>query len=204
MASKAVLRQRLLAQRMALTPHDITYKSACITTYVHALPAFCASHTVMIYLALTHEVQTSQIITRAYQLQKRVAVPVVRGAELISVVLHELNTPLRRSSLGILEPCEPYTVIPPADLDCVFVPGVAFDAAGGRLGFGKGYYDRFLGQLPTTTYRCGLAFSIQVIPCVPQDAHDVCMHGIITEQGHYPCTCTPPSVGCAVASRRSE
>jgi 5-formyltetrahydrofolate cyclo-ligase len=187
MLTKVELREHLLAQRAMLTPAEIEQYSVVIAAYVCALPAFCVSHTVMVYMALPQEVQTRQIIIQARQLQKCVAVPVIRGQDLVAVALGEALTQLRRGRFGILEPCGTQRVIHPQEIGCIAVPGIAFDARGGRLGFGKGYYDRFLRQLPATTYRCGLAFGIQVVPCVPQALHDVCMHGIVTEQGCIPC-----------------
>jgi 5-formyltetrahydrofolate cyclo-ligase len=187
MLTKAELRERLLAQRAMLTPAEIEQPSVVIATYVCALPAFCVSHTVMVYMALPQEVQTRQIIAQAHQAQKRVAVPVIRGQELVAVALSEAPAQLRRGRFGILEPCGTLHVIQPQEIGCIAVPGIAFDARGGRLGFGKGYYDRFLKQLPATTYRYGLAFGIQMVPCVPQALHDVCMHGIVTEHGCIPC-----------------
>ena len=79
MHTKAELRRHLLAQRATLTPAEIENNSAAIAAHVCALPAFCVSHMVMVYMALPQEVQTRQIITQARQSQKRVAVPVVRG-----------------------------------------------------------------------------------------------------------------------------
>ena len=151
-----------------------------------ALPAFCVSHTVMVYMALPQEVQTRQIITQARQSQKRVAVPVIRGQDLVAVALSEAPTQLRRAVLAFWNRMGPSALSTLRRLVALLCPGVAFDARGGRLGFGKGYYDRFLRQLPATTYRCGLAFGIQVVPCVPQAPHDICMHGIVTEQGYIP------------------
>jgi len=187
MLAKAELRRHLLAQRAMLTPADIAQHSTVIAAYVCALPAFCVSQTVMVYMALPQEVQTMLIITQARQAQKCVAVPVIRGQDLVAVALSETPTQLRRGRFGILEPCGTPCVIHPQEIGCIVVPGIAFDARGGRLGFGKGYYDRFLGQLPATTYRYGLAFGIQMVSCVPQAPHDVCMHGIVTEQGCIPC-----------------
>jgi 5-formyltetrahydrofolate cyclo-ligase len=187
MLTKAELRRHLLAQRAMLTPIEIEQHSAVIGAYLCALPAFSVSHTIMVYMALPQEVQTRLIITQALQLQKRVAVPVIRGRDLIAVALSEAPTQLRRGRFGILEPCGTHCVIHHQEIGCIAVPGIAFDARGGRLGFGKGYYDRFLRQLPATTYRCGLAFGIQMVPCVPQAPHDICMHGIVTEQGCIPC-----------------
>ncbi len=187
MLTKADLRRHFLAQRAMLTPAEIEQHSMVIAASVCALPAFYVSHTVMVYMALPQEVQTMPLITQARQSQKRVAVPVIRGQHLVAVALSETPTQLRRGRFCILEPCGTQHVIHPQEIGCIAVPGIAFDAHGGRLGFGKGYYDRFLRQLPATTYRCGLAFGIQVVPCVPQAPHDICMHGIVTEQGYIPC-----------------
>jgi len=187
MLTKAELRRHLLARRAMLTPAEIAQYSTVIAAHVCALPSFCVSHTVMVYMALPQEVQTMPIITQARQAQKRVTVPVIRGQGLVAVALSEPPTQLRRGRFGILEPCGPQRVIHPQEIGCIAVPGIAFDTRGGRLGFGKGYYDRFLRQLPATTYRCGLAFGIQVVPYVPQAPHDICMHGIVTEQGCIPC-----------------
>ena len=187
MLTKAELRRHLLAQRAMLTPAEIVQHSTVIAAYVCTLPAFRVSHTVMVYMALPQEVQTMPIITQAHQLQKRVAVPVIHGRDLQAVALSEPPMQLRRGRFDILEPCGTPCVIHPQEIGCIIVPGIAFDTRGGRLGFGKGYYDRFLRQLPATTYRCGLAFGIQIVPCVPQTPHDICMHGIVTEQGCIPC-----------------
>ena len=187
MLAKAELRRHLLVQRATLTPTDIAQKSAVIAAYACALLAFCGRPTVMVYMALPQEVQTTRIIVQARVWQKRLAIPVVHGDSLAAVELPDDPTQLRRGRFGILEPPETQAVIPPEEIDYIMVPGVAFDYRGGRLGFGKGYYDRFLRQLPATTYRCGLAFGIQIVPCVPQALHDVCMHGIVTEQGCIPC-----------------
>lgn len=187
MLTKTELRRHLLAQRAILTPAEIEQHSAVIAAYVCALPAFCVSPTIMVYMALPQEVQTMSIITQARQSQKRIAAPVTRGQDLVAIALSEAPTQLRRGRFGILEPCGTQRVIHPQEIGFIAVPGIAFDARGGRLGFGKGYYDRFLRQLPATTYRCGLAFGIQVVSCVPQASHDICMHGIITEQGCIPC-----------------
>jgi len=140
MLTKAELRRHLLAQRARLTPAEIAPHSTVIAAYVCALPAFCVSPTVMVYMALPQEVQTMPIITQARQSQKRVAVPVIRGQDLVAVALSETPTELRRGRFGILEPCGTLCVIHPQEIGCIVVPGIACDARGGRLGFGKGYY----------------------------------------------------------------
>jgi 5-formyltetrahydrofolate cyclo-ligase len=193
MLTKASMRQCLLRRRATLTRTEIQQKSAVIATYVYAMPAFCTSRVVMVYMALPKEVQTTMIIAEARRRQQRIAVPVVRDNNLIAVELPLQATRLQRGAHGIFEPSDITGVVPLASIDCVLTPGVAFDRCGGRLGFGQGYYDRFLCQLPATTYLCGLAFSIQVVPCVPRMLHDICMQMLATEQGLIPCMSPLPS-----------
>jgi 5-formyltetrahydrofolate cyclo-ligase len=187
MRAKARLRQGLLSQRAALTRSEIQQKSAAIAAQVCAMSAFRVSRTIMVYLALRQEVQTASIIAEARRQGKRIAIPVVQGATLVAAELPLAPAQLQRGPYGIPEPRGTVCVVPPEEMQYVVVPGLAFDRCGGRLGFGKGYYDRFLSRLPTTTYCCGLAFCMQIVPCVPRMAHDVCMHGVVTEQGVIPC-----------------
>ncbi len=195
MRAKAELRRYLLVQRAMLTPVDIAQKSVVIAAYVCSLLAFCVRQTIMVYMALPQEVQTARIIAQARLWRKRVVVPVVHGNSMAAVELQDDPAQLPRGSFGLLAPSGTPVLIPPEEIGYIVVPGIAFDPRGGRLGFGKGYYDRFLSQLPATTYRCGLAFGIQVVPCVPQTLHDICMHGIVTEQGFIPCMKALPARG---------
>jgi 5-formyltetrahydrofolate cyclo-ligase len=187
MDTKACLRHRLSVHRAALTAAEIRYKSAVIAARICTLPVFTASPTVMVYLALPQEVQTADIIAVARSQRKRVVVPALDGMTLLAVELPLDAAQLRRGPFGILEPRSRTAVIRPEEIDFIVVPGLAFDRQGGRLGFGKGYYDRFLGQLPTTTYLCGVAFCLQIVPYVPQLPHDVCLPWIVTEQEIISC-----------------
>ena len=181
--AKACLRRHLLARRAALTSAEIDHKSAAIAAYVCALPVFEASRTLMVYLSLPQEVQTAVVIEEARRLQKRIVVPAVTERGLVAVECPADAAQLRRSPLGILEPCEVSAPVPPAEIDCVLVPGIGFDRRGTRLGFGKGYYDRFLSQLSAAACYGGIAFHTQIIPCVPCRPHDVSMLFVVTEQG---------------------
>ena len=170
-----------------LTVAHVQQKSMQIAAGMYTLPAFQASPTVMVYMALNQEVQTADIIAEARRQNKRVVVPVVRGSTLIAVDLPAAPEQLRRGRFGILEPRSWKIVVQPGDIPFVIVPGIAFDRQGGRLGFGNGYYDRFLQQVPASTFSCALAFAMQIVPEVPRMAHDVRMHGIMTEQEFISC-----------------
>ncbi len=73
--------------------------------------------------------------------------------------------------------------IEPAIIDWVLVPGVAFDAAGRRLGYGGGYYDRLLPLVPPSTPRVAGAFDLQIVPRVPAAPHDLTVDAVVTESG---------------------
>jgi 5-formyltetrahydrofolate cyclo-ligase len=187
MHTKVSLRRRLAAQRRALSAATILQKSAAIAEHVVGLSAFRASQTLMVYLALAQEVQTWRLIETARQQHKRIVVPVVARNTLVAVELPQDEAQLQPGMYGILEPCCKKPNVPPEEIDFVLVPGLAFDRQGGRVGFGRGYYDRFLCQFPATARYCGLAFSIQIVSYVPRRPDDVCMHYVATEEGIICC-----------------
>ena len=104
----------------------------------------------------------------------------------------EAGGPMRRNHLGILEPIR-VRRISTRNLDLVFVPLVAFDARGMRLGTGAGYYDRAFAFLARRTRwihprLVGLAYSFQQAPHIEGAAHDVLLHAVITDKGYIKCS----------------
>lgn len=191
--TKAFLRRRIVAQRSVLSQGDVQRKSAVIARYGCALPAFRASQTLLVYMALPQEVQTALLIEEARRQHKRVGIPVIMPNGLVAVELPSEPSQLRRGPFGILEPYTTTALISPQEIGCIFIPGVAFDCDGNRLGFGRGYYDRFLGQFSSATSLCGLAFAMQIVPAIPQEPHDVRMHMLVTETGLIDCAHIVPS-----------
>lgn len=181
-----------MARRAALSPDDRYRSSAAVTAHVRSMPAFQTSHTVMVYMALPYEVQTAEIVAEAQRHNKRVVVPVVTPHGLVAVAHPTDARHFRRGPYGILEPCDTSAVVSPTAIDWVLVPGVGFDPHGMRLGYGKGYYDRFLRQLAPRAQYGGVAYHIQVVPSIPHMPHDIRMQFLITEQGVLPCQ--PPGV----------
>ncbi len=187
MFTKARLRASCLARRAVLTTVKRRQMSATIAKHVCAMPAFRDSQTVMLYMALPQEVQTAAILAASLYQGKRITVPVVKPHGLVAVELPAGQLQFQPGPFGILEPAVSTATISPQDINCVIVPGIAFDRRGARLGFGKGYYDRFLCRLPATTHVCGLAFSLQIVQHVPDMPHDVRMQSLVTEQGVLTC-----------------
>jgi 5-formyltetrahydrofolate cyclo-ligase len=191
--AKQRLRRCLMARRAALSPDDRYRLSAAMTIYVCSMPAFQTSHTVMVYMALPDEVQTTELIAAAQRQNKCVVVPVVTSKGLVAVAYPSDARHFRRGPYGILEPCDTSAVVDPTAIDWVLVPGVGFDPHGMRLGYGKGYYDRFLPQLAPRTQYGGVAYHTQIVPSVPHMPHDIRMQFLITEQGILR-PCEPPHV----------
>lgn len=178
------LRQVMLARRRALSALEVLERSAAVGRAVRELPAFRQAETIMAYLAVRNEVATGGIIRLALVEGKRVAVPVTdtRTRRLIAATLRTYPGNLVRGAFGIPEPPPgTYQVLPPEEIDLVLVPGVAFDAGGYRLGYGQGYYDRFLPQTRAVTV--GLAYAFQLCPTVYPAPHDCRLHLVVTEEG---------------------
>ena len=187
LAQKRKLRRRAEAARLGLG--DAAQRSAAICERLLRLPEYAAAHTLMLYLNMPHEVHTEGIRGAAQREGKRLAAPYVAGHELH---LFEFfgDDELTPGVWGIREPSaalrrQPARAIDPAEIDLVIAPGVAFDRRGGRLGHGKGYYDRFLQRARASATIVGVAFECQLFDAVPMAAHDAFMDYVITERGVY-------------------
>lgn len=128
------------------------------------------------------EVDTYQIIRKAWDQQKKVVVPKCHPREK-TMSFHEINrfTQLESVYHGLLEPIESKTKkVEAMDIDLLIVPGLLFSSNGFRIGFGGGYYDRFLANFKRNTV--SLAFSIQLIDQIPIEKHDIPVSKIITNE----------------------
>lgn len=149
-------------------------KSRIICDLIFDLPAYRKAKAVMLYVAMDEEVDTREILKRAFQEKKHVLLPVVlqETDEMISAELIAPNQ-MKPGKYGIMEPEGWSSPFPPRDLDMVFVPGLAFDKKNYRLGRGKGYYDRFLSKLNSKVATVGLAFDVQLADEIPVEQHDM-------------------------------
>lgn len=132
---------------------------------------------------------TEEIIATSRKLGQQVVVPYCHDG--VDLKLFRLDDPaqLVPGTFNVREPApelrrDPSRLVEPLQLDLVITPGVAFDAHGGRLGFGKGYFDRLLRQATRATF-IGLAYEVQIVPAVPVLDHDVRVHCVVTERAVY-------------------
>jgi len=182
---KAKLRQQSLASRRSLRQEEIHQKSEIIWQNLSRLPLFKKAGVVLFYIALPDEVQTQKMMDSALKMGKRIAVPVIErhGREIKPFEIKSACLDLVPGPFGIMQPMEKDRIpLSLEEIDLVIVPGIAFDEQGERLGFGAGFYDRFLRNLPSYTRFVALAFECQLVKKIPCQDHDVPMHYIVTEK----------------------
>lgn len=182
---KKLIRQAVLEKRGCLTPLEAAQKSEAICRAVVATRAFVSARFIMAYIDARNEVQTEGIIRQAWAEGKRVAVPVCIP-QTHMLLVSELTSfgELRDGFYGIKEPMEQCVrPVSPEQLDLIIVPAVAYDRRGYRIGYGGGYYDRFLSSLDKDIVTIGIAFDIQIVGEVPVQPFDIPVDMVITESG---------------------
>jgi 5-formyltetrahydrofolate cyclo-ligase len=182
--NKKKIRKDILSLRNALPRTELAAMSRRICrSFIH-LPMLSDCSSVMIFLSFGSEINTDDIIRWLWQQKKKVFVPLckpeTREMDIIPITTFADVEP---GYFGIREPKrELRTPVAKAEIDLIAVPAVAFDRSGYRVGYGGGYYDRFMTGLNVP--KIGLAFSCQLIPEVPVDKYDQAVQGIVTEQGY--------------------
>lgn len=176
---KAALRAEILARRDNLPPANRRTASARIRETCLGHPAIARAASLFVYVSTPREVDTHRLIDHLLAAGRTVLVPLIRDREQMTAVPFPGWSCMRPGQLGILTP----PALPPWDgtVDAALVPGVAFTAGGARLGYGRGYYDRWLSTHPATT-AIALAFELQVVDKLPLDSHDMLIPTIITER----------------------
>jgi len=187
---KASLRKKILAFRRAQSFRDIERKSDEIKRELFTFSVFCKAKIILFYLAIEDEVQTEKMIRESLKKGKKVAVPFIdwQRKEIFPSELKDYDKDLEIGVLKILQPRkDSYRPVPPENIDLVIVPGVAFDKKGTRLGFGAGFYDKFLNKLSDKTKLIALAFELQLIDNIPSQSHDIPVDYLITERRIIDC-----------------
>ncbi|MCL6612701.1 MAG: 5-formyltetrahydrofolate cyclo-ligase [Peptococcaceae bacterium] len=182
--NRSEIRQGVLKARMALSPDLVKEKSRIIVDRILSSPFYLKAQSLMVYVDFRNEVQTGSLIARALEEGKKVCVPItdVKGKKLTPSRLLAYPDELAPGAWGILEPGPGFVrPVDPGDMDLVVVPGVAFDPGGNRLGYGGGFYDRFLPRTRPGTVFVAPAFEVQVVEDVFPGPHDVPVHIVVTE-----------------------
>jgi 5-formyltetrahydrofolate cyclo-ligase len=178
---KRTLRQQMLAQRRALSSGQWQANSLLAQQRLLGLDEYLRSECIALYAPLQHEVDTALLGERAFGEGKRVLYPLVCGHEMVFKQV-EGSHELVPGSFGILEPRTVGSDHSADEADLIVVPGVVFDRSGHRIGFGKGYYDRFLRMPDLKACLVGFCHDFQVTDdLIRADQHDIRMDIIVTE-----------------------
>jgi len=178
------LRHHILSTRRSLSLGEVKERSEKIREFFFNFPLVKKASLILFYLSLPDEVQTERLIRDTLKMGKKVAVPLVKKEkrEIIPCKLSNYDKELEDGPWGIPQPKIKCKRVDIKEIDLVVVPGVAFDEKGHRLGFGAGFYDRFLRLLSSTTKTVSLSFEIQIVNKVPYLPHDISVDYIITEK----------------------
>lgn len=180
---KAELRRKLQNDLLAMPSDQRSLKSRKACQNLISMPEFQGASTIMMYLSLPHEVDTSEAILHAWQLGKIVAVPKISWQQrhMIAVRISSLETGLSTSASGLRNPVTGVPV-PFGDIDLVVTPALGFDNKGNRLGRGGSYYDRFFANKELEAHRCGFAFAEQVVDSIPVTESDQSVDSLVTDR----------------------
>ena len=183
MMSKAELRRELLTRRRLMTADEAAELSGRLSERLAEWLLARPERRVFSYLAYGREADLDALHRRLWQAGFMIAVPVMAGLPdgVMQAAAYRPDVPLHKAALGVYEPPGD-DIWPPQTVELVLAPGVGFDAAGNRLGHGKGYYDRFLPQLLPGVPVVGVCYDWQVVDAVPVDEHDRPMDVLVTER----------------------
>jgi 5-formyltetrahydrofolate cyclo-ligase len=186
---KRALRNATLARRHSLSQSEWLWWSRLIQAQALQLPAYLASRTVALYSPVQNEVSTDALLAHAIAEGRKVFYPRLEPGFCLVLVQIDSVADLRPGHFGILEP-KGVAVLSDTYGEglIVFVPGVAFDTHGRRLGRGKGWYDRLLKRLGGNAVFIGLGYEFQIVEEVPAEPWDQNVHYIVTEERVIDCT----------------
>lgn len=180
---------RAAAHLRRLHQQDGDHLSGLIFARLVALPQYAAARGILCYVSFRSEVSTHAFLERMWADGKRVVVPYCQGQHLELFCLNGFAD-LAPGTLGILEPKRELREqgqrrARVQDLDLLVIPGLAFDRQGGRLGYGKGYFDRLLPGARTDALLAAVAFDCQLFDAVPMRPYDVRVDVVVTESEIY-------------------
>lgn len=190
--TKQDIRDKLLAQREQLSPDLRTAKSVAISERLQLLPQYRQASTILGYMNFGAEFISSHWVKQVLGDGKHLILPKVnhRTKQLDLYRVSDMESQLAAGSWDILEPiierCERLNSL--NEVEFVLLPGVAFSRDGARLGYGGGFYDKLLAGVTHRPALVAAAFSLQIIEQIPQEATDIKVEWIITEQEAISCS----------------
>jgi 5-formyltetrahydrofolate cyclo-ligase len=180
--AKRDVRRRVLAERDAMPPAERAHLADAATERFLGLPEVSRAKIVLAFWSFGSELATASLIAALHERGIVVALPRIVDGDL-EARSYRPGDPVTRTTFGAFEPAAG-RVIDPGDIDLIAVPAVAFDREGRRVGYGGGFYDRFLAKTRGDAARVGIAFSVQLSPPglpLPAGHFDLRVHVVVTE-----------------------
>lgn len=183
--TKDELRSRMRKLRASLDPEERVRLVGRIEERLVAIPEFVTAGSVLLFYSFGSEVATAGLVDHAMAEGKRILLPYLEGdvLEAAEVVAGEELVP---TTYGPKEPSR-RKAVDQSEVDLVVTPGLAFDRRGHRVGYGGGFYDRYLARLRPETDRAAVGFSFQVVEEVPAGPRDERVHLIVTDAETIDC-----------------
>lgn len=182
METKKLIRKEVFKRRKEAVKETIVSNSSLICKSLCEMPEFAQHEWIYVYIDCKNEVMTGEIMETALRMGKRIAAPRVYGQEMTFYEINSLDD-LEPGYFGILEPKDGLDAVAHEDAFLV-MPGVAFDQYKHRVGYGGGFYDRYLEKYPHL-YKAALAFEFQMMEEVPVEPTDILPDVVITEKQIY-------------------
>lgn len=179
MLGKKEIRAEVKKRRREADEETLHEKSLQILECFRQLSAYKDASLLLAYVDAKREVETRLLMRCAWDDGKKVAVPRVDGDGIMHFYYLRSLKDLEPGAFGIMEPRADCRICEPEE-GLLLMPGVAFDEQGHRVGYGGGYYDRYLEKHPHLIH-IALAFEFQIFPEVPSEKHDICPDLIVTE-----------------------
>lgn len=180
MIDKKELRKQQKSKRNSMNETEKQNFDSAIFEKVITSDEYIKAKSIFIFVSYQNEVDTHKIIEHSLKCGKIVTVPrVISKEEGMDAVRIESFEDLESGAYGILEPKKSIPSYDKKKIDIIYLPGLAFDNKGGRIGYGAGYYDRFLKEIDSAVIKIGLGYSFQMIDEVPMDKYDIRIDKVI-------------------------
>lgn len=186
--SKPLIRKEFIELREKQSLEDVVNKSTIIINKLINLNLYGKSKVVMGYMDFRNEVVTEYFLKESIRRGKKVAIPrievLTNGSKgIVPYMINDIHNQVEKGTFGVREPIRSRNIkLQPEEFDLIVVPGVAFDIRGFRIGFGAGYYDRFLEKVRPDCIKIGIAFDMQIVEELSNESHDIPMDIVISEK----------------------
>lgn len=177
---KSELRKQVLQEMKAISQEQKQAIEQALTERLLHHPFYQEAKVIATYLSFPHEFQTQGLIEQAMRDGKKVLIPKTYSKGCMDFVVYDLQQ-LVKTSFGLLEPQGNLEVVDASQIDLIHVPGLAFTMEGYRIGYGGGYYDRYLEQF--TGHTLSTVYHYQVQDFIPEN-HDIPVQEVLIDEGN--------------------